>query len=48
MDKFQTYRQPFVTATGILLGFMLNFGITTNVHDRFGVHIDGADSCYAR
>ena len=27
MDKFQTYRQPFVTATGILLGFMLNFGI---------------------
>lgn len=27
MDKFQSYRQPFVTATGILLGFMLNFGV---------------------
>jgi hypothetical protein len=28
MDKFPTYRQPLVTATGILLGFMLNLGLT--------------------
>ena len=26
MDKIQPYRQPIVTATGILLGFILNFG----------------------
>jgi len=25
MDKLQQYRQPLVTATGIFLGFMLNF-----------------------
>ena|SRR5438309_10224478 len=25
MDKVQPYRQPMVTATGIFLGFMLNF-----------------------
>jgi hypothetical protein len=25
MDKIQQYRQPMVTATGIFLGFMLNF-----------------------
>jgi len=25
MDKIQPYRQPMVTATGIFLGFMLNF-----------------------
>ncbi len=24
-DKIQTFRQPLVTATGILLGFILNF-----------------------
>jgi hypothetical protein len=24
-DKIQTYRQPMVTATGIILGFILNF-----------------------
>lgn len=24
-DKIQAYRQPMVTATGIILGFMLNF-----------------------
>ncbi|MFN0200611.1 MAG: hypothetical protein ACKVTZ_03780 [Bacteroidia bacterium] len=24
-DKIQTYRQPLVTATGIILGFILNF-----------------------
>ena len=26
-DKIQPYRQPLVTATGILLGFILNFSI---------------------
>jgi len=25
MDKVQPYRQPMVTATGIFMGFMLNF-----------------------
>jgi hypothetical protein len=25
MDKIQPYRQPMVTATGIFLGFMLNY-----------------------
>ena len=24
-DKLQTFRQPMVTATGIILGFVLNF-----------------------
>ena len=24
-DKIQAYRQPLVTATGIILGFILNF-----------------------
>ena len=24
-DKIQSYRQPLVTATGIILGFILNF-----------------------
>ena len=24
-DKIQTFRQPMVTATGIILGFVLNF-----------------------
>lgn len=24
-DRFQSFRQPFVTATGILLGFLFNF-----------------------
>ncbi|HMO32803.1 MAG TPA: hypothetical protein PKE63_11855 [Lacibacter sp.] len=27
-DKIQSYRQPMVTATGILLGFILNFAIS--------------------
>ncbi len=27
-DKIQTYRQPLVTATGIILGFILNFAST--------------------
>lgn len=27
-DKLQPYRQPLVTATGILLGFLLNFSIS--------------------
>lgn len=26
-DKMQSYRQPMVTATGILLGFILNYAI---------------------
>ncbi|MGE5357222.1 MAG: hypothetical protein ACM3PT_13400 [Deltaproteobacteria bacterium] len=27
-DKIQAYRQPLVTATGIILGFILNFAST--------------------
>ncbi len=27
-DKIQSYRQPMVTATGIILGFILNFAST--------------------
>ena len=27
-DKIQSYRQPLVTATGIILGFILNFAST--------------------
>lgn len=27
-DKIQSYRQPLVTATGIILGFILNFAAT--------------------
>jgi len=27
MEKIQDYRQPIVTATGIFLGFMLNFAV---------------------
>lgn len=27
-DKIQTFRQPLVTATGIILGFILNFAST--------------------
>lgn len=27
-DKIQAYRQPMVTATGIILGFILNFAST--------------------
>ena len=27
-DKIQAFRQPLVTATGIILGFMLNFATT--------------------
>lgn len=27
-DKIQSYRQPIVTATGIILGFILNFAAT--------------------
>ena len=27
-DKIQVYRQPMVTATGIILGFILNFATT--------------------
>lgn len=27
-DKLQSYRQPLVTATGIILGFILNFAST--------------------
>jgi nitrogen fixation-related uncharacterized protein len=27
-DKIQTFRQPLVTATGIILGFILNFAAT--------------------
>lgn len=27
-DKIQSYRQPLVTATGIILGFVLNFAST--------------------
>lgn len=27
-DKLQSYRQPMVTATGIILGFILNFAST--------------------
>ena len=28
MQNIQNYRQPMVTATGIFMGFMLNFGST--------------------
>ena len=34
MPNIQSYRQPVVTATGIFLGFMLNFG-STWVKDAF-------------
>lgn len=27
-DKIQTFRQPLVTATGIILGFILNYSIS--------------------
>jgi len=34
MDKIDKYRQPMVTATGIFLGFMLNFS-TAWIKDAF-------------
>jgi hypothetical protein len=36
MDKIQAYRQPLVTSTGILLGFILNFASSwaTNAFTR--------------
>jgi hypothetical protein len=37
MDKIQQYRQPMVTATGIFLGFMLNY--TSNwIPNAFSQH----------
>ena len=33
-DKVQTFRQPLVTATGIILGFILNFASTWVKSDR--------------
>jgi hypothetical protein len=38
MDKIDQYRQPMVTATGIFLGFMLNFS-TSWVKDAFTRYI---------
>ena len=32
LDKIQYYRQPIVTVTGILLGFLLNFAINWVSH----------------
>jgi hypothetical protein len=37
-EKIQEYRQPIVTATGIFLGFMLNFA-TNWVRDAFTKHL---------
>jgi hypothetical protein len=38
MDNIQQYRQPMVTATGIFLGFMLNFTSTWMPH-AFSEHL---------
>ncbi len=38
MGQIQNYRQPMVTATGIFLGFLLNFGADW-IHDAFTKHI---------
>jgi len=37
MDKISQYRQPMVTATGIFLGFMLNF-TSGWIKDAFAKH----------
>ena len=38
MGQIQNYRQPMVTATGIFLGFLLNFGADW-IRDAFTKHI---------
>ncbi len=44
-DKIQAYRQPLVTATGIILGFILNFASTfvktDSLFSEFAAYIIG-------
>ena len=41
-DKIQAFRQPMVTATGIILGFMLNFALKRLFIFSIGVSFLGA------